>query len=346
MVTGAGHVGAYAVRDLVKAGERVLLFGYLGGDGNPQGPLPEVEYLDGLLGGRLRDHVDIVVGDVSDLDAVTQSAESHDVRSILHFATVLSASAQRNPLLAAHVNVVGTANIFEAASRLSMEKVVWASSVDVFGPRSVPETGVITDGCVYDPGFVYGASKVMSEKLAFAYADKEGLDITGLRLARVYGFGEHVKLARGGGSSWLANLLYKPVVEQGPSIVPFGTRRMDFLYVEDVSDAFMLALRHRGGGSDNYLIGGDYRPIREAVDFVRTLLPEADIQLSMDDLELTPGAGMGFSRDYDSSRAAHDFGYRRRFSMEAGVYRTVNANRQLAGLPSIPEPLQARVDTE
>jgi nucleoside-diphosphate-sugar epimerase len=344
MVTGVGHVGAYAVRDLVEAGERVVLFGYLGGQGDPDATLPEAAYLDQLLGGRLRDHVDIVVGDVSDLDAMTRAAEKHDVGSILHFATLLSAGAQQNPLLATHVNVLGTVNVFETAARLSMEKVVWASTVDVFGTRSVDDAGVITDDSVYDPGFVYGASKLLAEKLAFAYAEKHGVDITGLRLARVYGFGEHVKLARGGGTSWFANLTYRPVVEQGHFVVPFGTRSMDFLYVEDVADAFLKALHHRPGGSDNYLISGDYRPLSEAVDFVRTLLPDADIELSMDDLDLVSGAGMGFSRDYDSSRAGRDFGWTRRFSMEAGVYRTVNGNRALAGLPSIPEPAVARVE--
>jgi nucleoside-diphosphate-sugar epimerase len=344
MVTGVGHVGGYAVRDLVNAGERVVLYGYLGGQGDPDSAPPELEYLDLLLGGRLRDSVDVVIGDVSDVEAMTHAAEKHQVTSVLHFATLLSAGAQQNPLLATHVNVLGTVNVFETAARLQMEKVVWASTCDVFGPRSVSESGVISDDSVYDPGFVYGASKVASEKLAFAYADKHGIDITGLRLGRVYGFGEHVKLARGGGSSWLANLLYRPVVEQGRFIVPFGTRKMGFLYVEDVADAFLKALHHRPGGSDNYLISGDYRPLTEAVDFVRGLLPDAKIELSMDDLELVPGAGMGFSRNYDSSRAKHDFGYDPRFSMEAGVYRTVNANREYAGLPSIPEPLVAHVE--
>jgi nucleoside-diphosphate-sugar epimerase len=343
MVTGVGHVGAYAVRDLVDAGQRVVLFGFLGGVGDPHGDLPEAAYLDHLLGGRLRDYVDVVVGDVSDLEAMTRTAEKHGVSSVLHFATLLSAGAQQNPLLAAHVNVLGTVNVFEVASRLAMEKVVWASTVDVFGGRSVNASGVITDDCVYDPGFVYGASKVLSEKLAFSYAEKHGVDITGLRLARVYGFGEHVKLARGGGTSWFANLTYRPVVETGRFVVPFGTRSMDFLYVEDVADAFLKALHHRPGGSDNYLISGDYRPLREAVDFVRELLPEADIELSMDDLDLVSGAGMGFSRDYDSSRATLDFGWSPRFSMEAGVFRTINGNRDMVGLPLLPEPAVARV---
>ncbi|MEU2007032.1 NAD-dependent epimerase/dehydratase family protein [Rhodococcus sp. NPDC019627] len=341
LVTGVGYVGGYAVRDLVAAGERVVLFGYLGGNGDAAGTdLPELDYLNYLVGGDLREKVDVVVGDVSDLDAMTRAAERYGVRSVMHFATLLSSAAQSNPLLAAHVNVIGTVNVFEVAARLALEKVVWASSTTIFGPRSVPESGVLTDDCVYDPEWIYGASKVMSEKLAVAYSDKHGTDITGLRLSRVYGFGEYIKMSRGGGSSWLANLLYTPAVDGGPTMVPFGRRNLDFLYVEDVADAFVKALNFRSDtGSGNYIISGDYRPISEAVDFVSRLLPDAQITLNMEDLALPPGSGLAFSQHLDSSRAAMDFGYRSRFNMEAGAYRTVNRNRVFAGLPSIPDPL-------
>jgi nucleoside-diphosphate-sugar epimerase len=185
MVTGVGHVGGYAVRDLVNAGERVVLYGYLGGQGDPDSAPPELEYLDLLLGGRLRDSVDVVIGDVSDVEAMTHAAEKHQVTSVLHFATLLSAGAQQNPLLATHVNVLGTVNVFETAARLQMEKVVWASTCDVFGPRSVSESGVISDDSVYDPGFVYGASKVASEKLAFALVASMALASTSSSRAAV-----------------------------------------------------------------------------------------------------------------------------------------------------------------
>ncbi len=344
LVTGVGYVGGYAVRDLVAAGERVVLFGYLGGNGDPAATdLPELDYIDQLVGGNLRDKVDIVVGDVADLDAMTRAAERYDVRSVMHFATLLSSAAQLNPLLATHVNVIGTANVFEVAARLDMDKVVWASSGDVFGPRSVPASGVITDDCVYDPAWIYGASKLMSEKLAVAYFDKHGTDITGLRLTRVYGFGEYIKMSRGGGSSWLANLLYIPAVNGGPSTVPFGRRNLDFLYVEDVADAFLKAWTFRSDKSSNYIISGDYRPISEAVDFVSRLLPDAQITLDPDDLPLPKGSGLAFSRRLDSSRAGADFGYRSRYSMEAGVYRTVNGNRVFAGLPPIHDPLHGQL---
>jgi nucleoside-diphosphate-sugar epimerase len=339
MVTGIGHVGGYVVRDLLAAGERVVLYGYFGGNGDPKNlDLPDLNYLDGVLGGALRDKADIVIGDVSDLDAITQAAERYGVRSIVHLASLVSAGAEANPPRAVRVNVEGTANVFETASRLRLEKVVWASSIDVFGARSVPDSGVITDGSSYDPVNAYGAGKVMCEQLALRYYDNHGTDITGLRLSRVYGFGEHIKAARGGGSSWLSSLLYDPAVGAGPSVVPFGRRHLDFHYVEDVAGALVGALHHRDGRGISYITHGDYRPIAEAVEFVRELLPDAQVTLDPDDKVLPAGSSISWSRRYDASGAEAALGIRSRFSMETGLYRTLNANRVFAGLPDIPRP--------
>jgi UDP-glucose 4-epimerase len=344
LVTGVGFIGGYVVRDLVAAGEKVVIYGYLGGNGDPDGELPELDYIDHLLGGGVRDKVDVVLGDVGDLDALTAAAERHSATSIVHFATMLAASAQASPWLSTRINVMGTGNAFEAAARLHMDKVVWMSSSSVFGARSIPPSGVVNDDSVPDPEWAYGASKLMGEKLAIAYADKFGVNITGIRPTRVYGFGEHVKLSRGGASSWLNNLLYLPAIGAEPGVVPFGRRSLNFLYVEDVSDGVLKALRYRDPeGASSYLFSGDHRPISEAVDFVRRLLPDAGLDLSMEDLPLARGAGLAFAMDADSSRASERFDFDARHTMEAGVYRTLNANRVFAGLPPIPEPPEARV---
>jgi nucleoside-diphosphate-sugar epimerase len=341
LVTGAGFIGGYAVRDLVAAGEKVVIYGYLGGNGDPDGNLPEVSYIDFLLGGGIRDKVEVVVGDVGDLNALTAAAERHSARSIAHFATMLSASAQAQPWLSTQINVMGTANAFEVAARLQMDKVVWMSSNSVFGRRSVPASGTVDDDSVPDPEWAYGASKLMGEKLALAYAGKFGVNITGIRPTRVYGFGEHVKLSRGGASSWLNNLLYAPAIGREPAVVPFGRRSLNFLYVEDVSAGVVKALQYRDpDGAGSCLFSGDHRPISEAFDFVRRLLPDAKITLSMDDLPLAPGAGLAFAMNADSSRARNDFGFEPRHTMEAGVYKTLNGNRIHAGLSPIPEPAE------
>jgi nucleoside-diphosphate-sugar epimerase len=338
MVTGIGHIGGYVVRDLLASGQRVVVYGFFGGTGAASEPLPDLDYLDYLLGGNARDKVEVEIGDITDLEGLTRAAERHSVRKVVHLASLISSGAEANPALALRVNVGGTVNVFEAAARLGLDKVVWASSVEVFGERSVNESGVVDDDSPPDPVFIYGAGKLMGEKLAIRYAADHGTDITGLRLSRVYGFGEHVKAGRGGGSSWLSSLLYQPAVGVGPSVVPFGSRHLDFHYIEDVSTAFMTALDFENGQGRSYLTHGDYRPMAEAFEFVRTLLPDATLTLSMDDIPLPPGSSLGWSRRYDASRAEREVGITRTFAMETGIYRTVNANRVYAGLPAIPEP--------
>lgn len=345
LVTGVGFIGGYVVRDLLAAGEEVVIFGYLGGNGDPQGELPELDYLNLLTGGEVRDRVKIVIGDVSDLTAMTKAAERNGVSKIAHLATILSAGAEARPHLAAEVNVMGTANAFETAARLGLNKVVWTSSNSVFGPRSIPESGIVTDTSVFDPLYTYGAAKLFGERLASTYADKFGVNITGVRPSRVYGFGEHVKLGRGGGSSWLSNLLYRPAIGESPVSVPFGGRSLDFTYVEDLSDGIVRALRWNDpAGSDNYNLSGDYRKISSAFDFVKRLLPEADLRLEGDPPSLAPGATMGFEMRCDSSRAAKAFGYNQRHSMEAGVFKTINQNRIMAGFQPLQPPPEAKVN--
>ncbi len=339
MVTGIGHVGGYVVRDLLEADEQVVIYGFFGGTGGASNPgVPDLDYVDTVVGGGLRDKVRVVVGDIADLGGLVTAAERYDVTKIVHLASLLSSGVEANPPLAVRVNIVGTANVFEAATRLGMEKVAWASSVDVFGDRSVPASGIVTDDAPYDPPFIYGAGKVMCEQMAARYAANHGLDITGLRLTRVYGFGEHIKAARGGGSSWMSGLLYEPAVGGGAVVVPFGARPMDFLYLEDVASAFMKALAYRGAGATNYIINGDYRMISEAYEFVHRLFPDAPLRLSMEDIPLPAGSSLIWTQKFDSSRAAADLGHRSRFSMEEGFLRTINNNRASAGLPPVAEP--------
>jgi len=165
-----------------------------------------------LLGGRLRDSVDIVIGDVSDVrhDPCGREAE---VTSVLHFATLLSAGAQQNPLWL-HASCPRTVNVFETAARLQMRRSSGPAAA-MSSPALRVRVGVISDDCIYDPGFVYGASKVASEKLAFAYADST-VSISRAPACRSMALASTSSL-RARWQLLAANLLYRPVVEQGRS---------------------------------------------------------------------------------------------------------------------------------
>ena len=337
MVTGTGFIGSYVVRDLLEAGEEVVLYGYFGGSGEPATlELSDLKFLDHLLGGGLFDRVTAVIGDVTDLAGLLRTIGAHDVRSIIHLASKMTSATASNPTSAVRVNAEGTGTIFEAAAQAALAKVVFASSISVFSRKSIGPTGFISDDSPCDPEDVYGATKVLCEQLARTYHNRHGLNVTGLRLSRVYGYGEHVKAGRGGGSYWLTRLLHDAAVGE-PCILPFAEKTMDFHYVEDVADAFVQALRTQNGAGRSYLTHGDYRSVRAAYEFVNRLLPDAGVTLVEGDGGLPPGYSTAWALPFDASRAEAELGIRNRFSMEAGMLRTINSNRSSAGLSQIQQ---------
>jgi nucleoside-diphosphate-sugar epimerase len=99
---------------------------------------------------------------------------------------------------------------------------------------------------------------------------------------------------------------------------------MDWLYVEDAARAVCLALEARPTESAGLNVAGDRRTMREAVECVRKLLPEAD-------LEVTPGGG-GRRPAFDGGGTEAAIGYRPEIPIEEGFRRTINGLRQQRGL--------------
>jgi nucleoside-diphosphate-sugar epimerase len=152
LVTGIGFVGAYVVRDLLAAGEDVVVYGLLGGRNEQDGEdRPDLVYLRSLVGDEAFERVFAVVADIADLDQLIAACVDHGVTRIAHLASLISVSSEENVPRAVRVNIEGTANAFEAARRLDLEKVVWASSINVYGPRSVNAAGYIDDSSPLDP---------------------------------------------------------------------------------------------------------------------------------------------------------------------------------------------------
>lgn len=115
--------------------------------------------------------VRFVTGNVSSLRDVGYAIREHGVDRVIHLASLLHPASNENPPLAIHVNIGGQATILEAARLFGLEKVVWASSVVVFGDRALYPRIPLPDDAPHHPIHVYGATKSFDEFLAKHYVD-------------------------------------------------------------------------------------------------------------------------------------------------------------------------------
>src|SRR5713226_5960158 len=169
--------------------------------------------MSGLIGGALRRHLEgkyelsalnrrPVPGvkchqaDIADLDAIAPAFAGVD--TVVHLAALTGSSTNFDGILRA--NVIGTYNVFEAARRAGVGRVVFASSGAVVSgcerePRfaalvagryaEVPSVPILTHESPLHPSGLYGASKVWGEALGRHYADAHGLSVLCVRIGRV-----------------------------------------------------------------------------------------------------------------------------------------------------------------
>ena len=168
---GTGLIGSRVVRDLVRDGERVVVYDWLPNRSSLARVMSEEE-IDGA--------VTIVQGDVADSTHLFRTIQENGVERIIHLASLLMIESNADPRLALKVNCEGTICVFEAARVLGQQKVVWASSNAIFGPPDMYPGGRIPNEAPYYPRNVYSATKAFNEVAAAYYFGEYGVDITGI----------------------------------------------------------------------------------------------------------------------------------------------------------------------
>jgi UDP-glucose 4-epimerase len=221
---GAGVVGSTIVDQLVSRGVsevRVL-------------DLVHHEQIANLDEARARGPVVVVEGDVRDRSTVDDVMQGIDV--VFHQAAIRITRCAEEPRLAHEVLVDGTFNVAEAAAREQVKKVVLASSASVYGEASEYPT---TEG---EPPFanrtIYGAAKTFNEGLFRSFHEMCGLDYVALRYFNVYGPRMNV---RGPHTEVLIRWMERIESGEPPLIFGDGAQTMDFVYVDDVATANVLA---------------------------------------------------------------------------------------------------------
>jgi UDP-glucose-4-epimerase GalE len=252
---GAGYIGSHAVKALVQAGKRVVIYDNLSAGHREAATLAAGD------GGTL------IVGDVGDTARVRQVLEEHQVESVMHFAAWLSVSdSVRDPAGYYRNNVMGALSVLEAMAGAGVKHFVFSSTAAVFG--NATETP-ITESHPRRPINAYGESKLAIELALPHYERAYGLTSICLRYFNAAGadpegvLGEHHEpephvLPRAIDAAY-GRATFQVFGEDYDT--PDGTCLRDFVHVTDLASAHMLSLEAlRGGATSTIYNLGNGRP--------------------------------------------------------------------------------------
>ncbi len=223
---GAGLIGSHLADLLIRDGCR------------------DVIVLDNLTRGRaenLREvlgsgRVTLVEGDIRDRALLARLFDGVDL--LFHLAAIRLTHCATDPRLAVGVMVDGTFEVMEAAVTARIPRIVAASSASVYGMAERFPTA--ESHAPWDNRTLYGAAKVFNEGLLRAFHAMYGLQYVALRPFNVYG----PRMDRHGAyTEVLIRWMDRICRGQSPVIFGDGRQSMDFVYVEDVARAFVLAAR-------------------------------------------------------------------------------------------------------
>ena len=131
------------------------------------------------------------------------------ITQIYLLAAILSATGEKNPHLAWHLNMQGLLNVLDIAKEEKLTKVYWPSSIAVFGPTSPKKN--CPQKTIIEPTTVYGISKYAGEFWCNYYFDKYGVDVRSLRYPGLISY----KSAPGGGTTDYAIEIFHEALTEG-----------------------------------------------------------------------------------------------------------------------------------
>ncbi len=267
-------------------------------------------------------------GDVADLETVMAAVRDHGITHLVNMAFVLTGAFEQDPRRAVLVNTLGVSNVFEAARLAGLERVVYASSVAVYGPQREYGDRPVNEDDHLHPGDPYGVTKQLVEILAARYAELYGVSSAGIRPFLGYGHGGAfppiIKM--------FSDFVSLPAVGKPVSVPMDGNGPAALSSAEDVARLVTVLVKAESIPHPVYNIANAPTTMRQIAEAVKRYLPEARIEFGT---QPPPAArGGGLPGRADMRRAEEDLGFRT-LPLEQAVLAHINDARTDAGLPLI-----------
>ena len=215
---GAGFIGSHIVEKLKRLDHMVVVV--------------DNEYSDNDNFHWRKDTLNVNI-DITDYKGLKKAFTGADY--IFHCAAEARIGpAIKNPLNALHINTMGTCNVLQCAREVGAKKVLYSSTSSGYGLNEAPNIETQPDDCL-NP---YSVSKVAGEKLCKMYTDLYGLNTIIFRYFNVFG----ERAPRKGQYAPVTGIFLRQKAAGEPlTIVGDGEQRRDYIYVEDVANANVMA---------------------------------------------------------------------------------------------------------
>ena len=293
---GAGFIGSHIVDQLIAKGHQVII-------------------IDNLVTGQ-RDLINpqavFYQEDITNAEQVHKIIQQHQIQVICHQAAQLDVrKSVQDPQYDASVNIIGTINLFEAAHKNGVKKVVFASSGGaIYGDTDIlptPETHHT------DPISPYGIAKLVMEKYAHYYKTIYNIDYTALRYSNVYGPRQNTQ----GEAGVIALFISKMLQNQQCYINGDGHNTRDFVYVQDVVEANIQAILGDLSGSYN-IATATQTNINQIFDILHQL---TNTTITRQNREAKLGEQQHSSLSYDKIHQA--INWQPQINLQQGLIQTV-----------------------
>jgi nucleoside-diphosphate-sugar epimerase len=256
-------------------------------------------------------------GDIADHSFLDTAFREFGATNVIHLAALQLPFCKEAPHKGALVNVVGTINVFEAAKRLGIRKIVYASSAAVYGLSEEYSPGAISHEAPLGPRSHYGVYKQANEGNARVYWLDDGIASIGLRPYVVYGPGRDQGMTSTPTKAMLA------AAKGEPYHISYGGR-CGFQYADDVAKVFIKAARTDFQGAEVFNIGGASATMKEIVETIEAIVPTQKGTITFEDKSLP------FPEEMDNSQLVACLGPLHETSLREGISETIAIFKDVA----------------
>lgn len=299
---GAGFIGSHVVDELLKEDVKsVIIY-----DNFCRGTLENIETC--MKDERVR--LFEVGGDILQTDILDKAMKESN--AVIHLAALWLLQCYEYPRSAFEVNMKGTFNVLEACKNNNIERLVYSSSASVYGDAlELP----MTEEHPFNNRTFYGATKIAGEAMCRAFNERYNLPYVGLRYMNVYGPRQDYK------GTYIAVIMkILDRIDKGlpPIVYGDGSQSYDFIFVSDVADANIKALKSNASDRFYNIGSGVSTSIKEICELL------LDLTNSKLTIQYEP-AGLTFvtNRIGSTEAAEKDLGFKYKTDLRRGLSRLI-----------------------